>query len=294
MPKTAVFDPHPYSYIENPHPAEWIKYPDDWNKQDDWNIRLHHPVVIGPKEGYEEDSEVTFFIPESAENGRPYDRFYVCPEIDFSKLVFKVMITTKDVPETNVEYYGNFSNVQFKRIKNNDYDKGGETDDTVLHAGEMMTLNITLHPGVGPGASITIQDWNDTQPTEALQHSHKGIYTDGEAQRFIDVFGDNKATQEEINNLFDLYGENGESGEKVFKLYENVNINGSNFPIGEDYVLDGMGHTITMSSTNGIVTIGNMRDVYITDGKNTIYLIRKGMCACTIPKHIAMKRQNIN
>lgn len=276
MPKKAVFDPHPYTYIENPHPAEWIKYPDNWNKQNDWNIRLHHPVVIGPKEGYEEDSEVTFFIPESAPDGRPSDRFYVCPEIDFSKLVFKVMITTENVPETNVEYYGNFSNVQFKRINKTDYDKGKGTDDTVLHAGEMMTLNITLYPGVGPGASITIQDWNDTQPTEALQHSHKGIYTDGEAQRLVDVFGSNNPTEDEVKNLYDLYGEDRENGEKVFNLYENVTVSGSKFPIGEGYVLDGLGHTITMGSTNDIVTIGNMRDVYITDGTNTIYIDSEG------------------
>ena len=270
MPKKAVFDPHPYTYIKNPHPAEWITY-SDWDDQNTWNNRLHHPVVIGPEDGYEKDSEITFFIPESAKEGRPDDRFYVCPEIDFSKLVFKVMITTQNVPETNIEYYGNFSPVQFTRINKTDYDRGN--DDTVLHAGEMMTLNITLYPGVGPGASITIQDWNDTQPTEALQHSHKGIYTDGEAQRLVDVFGSNSPTQEEIDNLFDMFGSE-ENGERLFKLYENVIVNGPNFPIGKDYVLDGMGHTITMKSSP--VTVGAMRDVYLTDGQNTVWIDAEG------------------
>ena len=266
MPTEAVFDPHPYEYIPNPHPAEWINDPENWNQAGSWSQRFHHPVVIGPEKGYEEDSEITFFIPESAEAGRPDDRFYVCPEVDFAQLMYKVTITTKDAPEEGIEYYGDFRSVEFVRTNRDPYDKGKE-DDTVLHAGEMMTLDLTLRPGVGPGATITIQDWNDAQPTQSEHYAHPGIFTDHAAQELAD------AKAEDMKDLFDLYGET-ENGEKVFKIYENVTIEGSKFPVSEGYVVDGKGHTITMKSSP--VTVGAMRDVYLTDGQNTVWIDAKG------------------
>lgn len=48
--------------------------------------------------------------------------------------------------------------------------------------------------------------------------------------------------------------------------------------MGDGYILDGMGHTITMTpGDDGKITIsGNVRDVYITDGTNTIYIDKDG------------------
>ena len=262
MPKKAIFDPHPATLPKAPHPAEYI------NPNKNLEDAPHHPVVIGPENGYDPDSELTFFIPEENEDNRPLHRFYVCPEIDFAKLMYKVTITTENAPEFGIEYYGDFSKVKFERIKNSDYDKADKTDDTVLHAGEMMTLNITLHPGVGPGATIVIQDWNDPQPTQSSHYAHPGIFTDDAAQELAD------AKEEDMEELFGLYGET-VNGDKVFKLYENVSITGSKFPVHEGYIIDGMGHTITMDSSP--VTVGAMRDVYLTDGTNTIWIDSDGI-----------------
>lgn len=279
MPKTAVFDPHPATLPDgtSPHPAEWITYPDEA-----WNTHPHHPVVM-PKDRYDPDSELTFFISEPKEDDRLLHRFFICPEVDFSKLAYKVKITTEGADEFGIEYYGDFSKVKFRRVKGNDYDKGTNTgdnssaeDDTVLHAGEMMTLNITLHPGVGPGATIVIQDWSDPQPTESSHYAHPGIFTDHAAQELAD------AEEKDMEELFNLYGETTDEGEKVFKIYENVTVTGNNFPALGDYIIDGMGHTITMGSSP--VTVGAMRDVYLTDGTNIVYIDDKGVVFTVDPK----------
>lgn len=283
MPKKAVFDPHPATLPDgtSPHPAEWITYPDKG-----WNTHPHHPVVIGPKDRYEPNSELTFFISEPKEDDRLLHRFFICPEVDFSKLAYRVKITTEGADEFGIEYYGDFSKVKFRRVKGNDYDKGTNTgdnssaeDDTVLHAGEMMTLNITLHPGVGPGATIVIQDWSDPQPTESSHYAHPGIFTDHAAQELAD------ANEKDMEELFNLYGETDE-GEKVFKIYENVTVTGNNFPARGDYMIDGMGHTITMGSSQ--VTVGAMRDVYLTDGTNIVYIDDEGKVFTVDPKTYMM------
>lgn len=270
MPNVAVFDPHPKTPINKPHPAEWITYPGQA-----WDEHPHHPVVIGPEEGFDSNSSVVFHIPESGTDGRQDDTFYICPEVDFSQIRFKVKITDERYSEygDHGEFYGDFSAVKFVRQRGNDYDD--ESDDTVLHAGEMMTLNITLRAGSGAGAALVIKNWNDEQPKNSQHHAHPGIYSNGEAQRLADAFKKSDLSEEELNNLFEMYGDDGtEEEKKVFKLYENVAIVGSSFPVAEGCIIDGMGHEITLKPSP--VTIGPMRDVYLTDGTNTLWIDSEG------------------
>lgn len=83
-----------------------------------------------------------------------------------------------------------------------------------------------------------------------------------------------------MEELFNLYGETTDDGDKVFKIYENVTVTGNNFPARGDYMIDGMGHTITMGSSP--VTVGAMRDVYLTDGTNIVYIDNDGWCSLSI------------
>lgn len=268
MPKTAMFYPHPADgkapYVEK-------------------------------GEGSEDDG-VTYFIhndPDHPDETKTI--FYVCPEIDFSKLGFKVNLNNVDYGNKG-DYYGSFKDVEFKREKGTNYDSEDGKDKTILHAGEKMTLNIMLIPGVGPGVSIVIKKWSTDDPNETEYHPHIGIYSDAEVKEILDVFLNQKrnpetdggTTQEDIDRLFEMYGTTGENGEKYFPLYENVDIsntaNGNIFPFPKDYILDGMGHTITMKTNYGnnndfnqsstYFNIGPVRDVYLTDsdGKNSIYI----------------------
>ena len=231
-----------------------------------------------------ENNGVTFYI----NNETPEDVFYVCPEIDFSKIDFKVKINDIHYADYDT-YYGTFDDVEFVRQPGTDYDQ--ENDEKILHAGEMMTLNIVLIPGIGPGLSIFIDKWNTEQWRESQYHTKPGIYSDAEVKELIDLFYNQKTydydgIKEVIERLFEMYGvdEITEDGKMVFQLFENVIYDSNILPIWKDCILDGMGHTITMktnSNNTSYVTgpyfnIGPVRDVYLTDGTNTIYIDKQG------------------
>lgn len=221
------------------------------------------PVVITtPKR----DGELTYHIKSDPLH---YDSLYVCPEIDFSEIGFYIDITDERYSNygDNGDYYGSFKNIEFIREAGTDFDLGN--DETVLHAGEMMELNIELYPGLGPGMSVHIKDWSTERSGDAVHHSHPGIYTDSEAASFTKTA--------DWENLYELYGDGeDENGNKEIKMYDNVTVDSNTFPVGKGYVVNGMGHLITMKSSSNRVTVGNVRDVYISDGKTTIYIDKDG------------------
>ena len=207
------------------------------------------------------DGELTYYIKSDPEQ---YDNIYVCPEIDFSQLAFYIDITDERYSEygDHGDYFGTFDNVTFIREKGEDFDLGG--DEKILHAGEMMEMNIELYPGMGPGLGVIIKEWSTNRSGDAEHHSHPGIYTDSQASSFTG--------NADWSNLYELYGEVNDEGEKVFRIYENVEIKSSSFPVGAGYIVEGKGHQLTMTSSNNVVTVGAVRDIYITDGKNSVYI----------------------
>lgn len=256
IPKSATFYPHPTGEIAA-------------RSKDGYPI-----VVADPLDDTQEDTGITYHIINDRNNATT-DVFYVCPEIDFRDLTFEIKINDESYSPYG-SYWGNFSDVKFLRKTGTNYDEGG--DETVLHAGEEMHLIIELYQGMGPGLAVVIEPWSTDNPngSEAVHHSHAGIYTDSEAGDIIHVFGKANPTEDEINNLLELYGEKDVNGAYtgLFCLYENIKVSGSSFPLAEGYTLDGLGHTIRMDSSP--VKIGRMRDVYLTDGKNIIYIDNDG------------------
>lgn len=199
--------------------------------------------------------------------------FYICPETDFSNLNFRIHLN--DYSQEG-DYFGDFSQVIFNRTEIPDWDENKES--TVLYAGEVMILNLTLVQGHGVGVTITINDWNQTYG-KGSSYWHKGIYNDGEAQDLCNLFG-GEYTPQEAKELFDLYGDEFD-GKKVFPIYEDIDINQINFPMDKDYVIDGMGHTVKLTPrTTGnnphTVRIGPCRDIFITDGEYTVYIDEEG------------------
>ena len=240
------------------------------------------------------DNGVTYFIHKEA---TAKDVFYICPEVDFSKVDFQIKVKDKEYEQLDT-YYGTFEDVIFKREPGEDYDSEDENDSRILHAGEQMTLNIVLIPGIGPGLAVIISEWSTDDPTDSQYHTYPGIYSDAEVKEMHDYFAGQRSYGDEDKNverLFEMYGQekdidgDGEP-EKVFVLYDNVDIsNGSNaniFPVPDGYVVDGMGHTITLKSNRGsnsdfgytqtYFNVGPVRDVWLTDGTNTIYIDREG------------------
>lgn len=270
MPHKATFHPHPTD--ESIYEKYKLSYKDPYQK--------FGPVVL-PNELDDPDEGVTFFI-NNGQNvqNQTIDEFYICPELNFDDIIFKIEVTSAGDYYTGGDYYGSFRDVAFDRIGTDTayWDRPERDDEKILHAGEMMTLNITLIPGGGPGMTVKIEDWSTEQPRTTSHHSHPGIYSDGEAQDLISVFG-RSYTPEEAEALYALYGDGTDesTNRNIFKMYEDVTVNGNSFPIGKDYILYGMGHTITMTgNSKNTVTVGYMVDVYITDGKNTIYIDSNG------------------
>lgn len=245
------------------------------------------PVVIAGEA--QPTDTLAFFITNDAqkEDQAAIDSFYICPEVDFSKLSFKIRFQNKMYNNLGA-YYGNFADVKFVR-SNENYDKDDGSDEKVLHAGEMMTINFIAYPGIGPGISIIIDKWNTDEYHEAEHHTNPGIYSNGELQDIINIFLNQKGDysyeniKELIERLFELYGQEID-GKKIFQLFDNVEFDSNILPIFRDFILDGMGHTIKMrtnSNNTAYVTgpyfnVGPVRDVYLTDGTNTIYIDSDG------------------
>ena len=263
MPTEATF---------NPHPAEG------------------RPCITDPQAS--EDVGLTYYIINSP-NPNDKDIFYVCPEIDFKEIDYKIQLTSEAYKDRDT-YYGNFDNVEFIRTEGWGYDKADKSDTKILHAGEEMTLNITLIPGKGPGLAVVISPWSTDKPTDSQYHTQPGIYTDAELNELRALFlalanVEDEETLKKIAQLFDLYGVTKDDLKKYFMLYDNLTLTGDNniFPVWKDYILDGLGHTITMKTNNGnywgtgskpYFNTGPVRDIYFTDPEKnlTIYIDKEG------------------
>ena len=269
------------TFINMPTSATFHPHPKDGGR----------PCVSDPKKS--PDEGVTFYIKNDPGTD---DVFYVCPEIDFSTVDYKIQLTTKrDGYSDRDTYYGTFENVNFIRKEGWGYDQPDKNDIKTLHAGEEMTVNITLIPGQGPGLSVIISPWSTEKPQESQYHTYPGFYTESELNELRDLFLDLLSTNDEetlakMEQLFELYGVT-EDGIKYFMLYENLDVSkikdGNIFPIWKEYVLNGLGHTITLKTNSGnywgtgnkpYFNTGPVRDIYFTDpnGNNTIYIDKDG------------------
>lgn len=253
--------------------------------------------------------------------GGDLDMFYICPEIDFSKVEFMVEMVNEKYNQRGA-YFGSFQDViSFERLDSEgkpvDYDNAdGESDKYVLHAGEVMEFNLIVKEIGGSGIGITIHDWAAHTMAEAEYHPHKGFY--GDISEARDLFKQSKSDtyKGQVNNLYDLYGDGNtrdEDPETVPEYFEDLNIfrlygdatvtktsanatNGMDFPLwdGYDYtdedgethhmdgfILDGMGYTLTFQPPGNdpnahTITVGKMRDIYLTDGTYTVYVDSQG------------------
>lgn len=255
-----------------------ISIPENWNYPKDQSVTYAITNVYKPY--YTDSGSSTYY----------YDCWYFPPEIDFSKISFKIdiyeYINGEWVPSPtyNGSFFGDFSNVTFSRSTNgssyDDYPNNG-SDKTVLHAGEYMQLVMNLSIKGNPAIKGAISDWN-VQNRTANQHVHDGIYSLPEANQMSSTM--NSKNQDLIDEYFEWYGSGQRTSENendpnyeddlgIFKLYDDIGYNGtgtnssgseakmSSFYVADGYILDGMGHIINMTSSSP--SIGHMRDVYL-------------------------------
>lgn len=228
---------------------------------------------------------------------------YVCPEIDFSNIEFVIKVYDKYPGEDGQKgeknargtYWGNFKNLNFKRTPGTDYDEG--SDEKILHAGEIMYMDLYIYQFGFGGGSFGVAGWNTAMTNIFTHHPHPGIYERADLmvlngtsttnmEQYYQLYGDGDSTQyadeEELDYPFYL---NSEIPFKVFKLYGNITTNSAGFGYRRYYMLDGNGYTLTynLNSTNVSTGahstqyhIGNCRDIYLTNTDGTIYIDKSG------------------
>lgn len=220
------------------------------------------------------------------------DCWYVCPELDFSKMEYKIEIYEYDnekeewVPNLSHgrqgAFYGDFSKVKFTRTGSAKYDNPGGGDETILHAGEYLELTIYLYEKGNPSVQGTIKAWTSRSGTGS-SHVHQGIYsyeqltemnslmsgTDKKSiEEFYEMNGSGRDTgddpEDEYPDYEKIYGQE----LKILELFEDIGNNSygtstklSSLYVADGYILDGQGHTVNVSSSP--LTLGPVRDVYL-------------------------------
>lgn len=340
MPKRAMFYPYPKERDgEVPAPYVTIDHLDPYGTSKQTTESTPEEDATGVALEYDRNQYLTFYIMNEGNhednNGglileddyyRARDAFYICPEIDFSELEYKVEFyeavvdRTGEVPKVvgyqphqrygvRGGYFGDFKNVEFRREIGKDengnpiYDPY-PTDDHVLHAGEVMILNMKVYEKSGPGVGVWIRNWSTENLRSATYHKHPGIYSDADAAavRSAYWYGSPNTTYDgRKERSGELYGEKefDETGKEttVIRMYSDItfacydsSVSATNhyhfrlYPeAGKDVILDGMGYTISFieqypahTEPHEYFYIGNVRDVYVTNGETTIYFDDKG------------------
>lgn len=230
----------------------------------------------------------------SSSSSTLYDCWYICPEVDFSKLSFKIEIfeyingqwVKSSKYGSSGDFYGDFSGITFSRSTSgsnyDDYPNTG-SDKTILHAGEYIQLSFNLNTKGNPVIKSNIYDWsNTTQSRTAHQHVKPGIFSLIEANEFSSAM--NSKDPERLEEMWEMYGSgqnthddpndpNYEDEMNIYKLYEDVGYSGSGTSttgssaklgstlyVADGYILDGMGHTVNTAYSS--LTIGHVRDIY--------------------------------
>lgn len=289
-------------------------YPSPLIEDDEGNLKSGRPYVAMPEDfDYSRSESVTFALTNSSryfynDAGTRitnsiksatstsyyfYDVWNICPEVDFSKLSFKIEIYEFKDGEwilsrehgNNGAFYGDFKNVKFTRDpSDSNYDNPEGGDEYILHAGEYLQLGVNLNSKGNPSMRGEIFDWSQrSQNRDAVQHDRNGIWTMNEGMELSDAM--KSKDQEKIKEYFDMFGSGENTNDDIndpnygddfdiFKLYDDVGASGTSqntydgpsgkfreFHVADGYILDGLGHTINFATTSP--SIGPMRDVFL-------------------------------
>lgn len=220
--------------------------------------------------GNEESESTTYSFIGNATN-----TLYVCPDIDFHNVKFRIKVNS-GVTEQG-EFLGDFSTLQFNRDMEDWWDYAHQ-NPSILYAGEVMNISITLRQGFGTQVSLSIGGWSNQPAREANDYPYQGIYHPSDLNELTQKFpggGDGKyAGKEDIEeSLFEKFG-NKETGE--YDLFTDIDDISQRLAIGKRHVLNGNGYTLTFSknyNNTQYVRISKMRDVYLVDPDgHTIYI----------------------
>ena len=290
LPQRATFHTTPFT-PEGKAMQPYIEMPEDFDYSPASQVTF---AITNSSRSFKNDSGFNVYNSFKSSSTSFYDEWYICPEVDLSRLSFIIEIfeynsTTKEWQMSqkygeNGAFYGDFSSIQISRTPGSNYDADDGTDDsTVLHAGEFIQLAFNLSTKGNPSIRGVIVDWaNTTSDRGASKYDEDGIYSIVEAQDFSNMM--NSGDPDKIDEYFGAYGSGERTGDDpddpnyeddlgIFRLYEDIGYFGtgqatttgstakmSNLYVGDDYILDGMGHMVNCSTSS--MKIGHVRDIY--------------------------------
>lgn len=289
--------------------APYVAKPDGWtyNQSKSVTYALTNNSMAYTWEGYyDSDGNLVTSSKPDTSNNNMRDCWYVCPELDLSKLSFKIELyeynstdktwSINSAHGKHGAFYGDFRDVKFSRTTTGkDYDDPNNTndtkyDDTVLHAGEYLILSISLSEKGNPTATGTIVSSWYTGSRTGNSHVQQGLYSVGDVtqmstimsgsdeaakQQYYEMMGSGRDTSSDDKEVYpDYKDKDGNPVDlKIFELFDDIGSDSyssgttsnkvSSLVPGDGYMLDGRGHTVNFSGSTGIVTIGNVRDVYL-------------------------------
>ena len=302
-------------------PDKAMYYPAELND----NGSVKNPYVIMPKDwNYDQSKGVKYTITgykkhhswEGTTSSSSYDfrdAWYVCPEIDLSKLSFKIeffeFVNGEWIPHrtrgTHGAFYGDFKNIKLSRsTTGSNYDDPNNTtntkyDATILHAGEYLSLNMTLYEKGAPVIRGEIYSYWNEYDRYGSCHVEQGIYNLSELNEFNAQM--KKTDKQQLDEYFAVAGsrDTGSDPEgqypdyeeifgqeqRVFEIFDDIGPDRACYSTSDDYyfvgditcpngyILDGKGHTLNVYGTeyyrspnwefDPVMRIGNVRDVYL-------------------------------
>ena len=241
------------------------------------------------------------------------DAWYVCPEVDLSRLSYKIelfeFVNGEWIPHrtrgTHGAFYGDFKSIKLTRsTTGNNYDDPNNTTDTkydatILHAGEYLSLNMTLYEKGAPVIRGEIYSYWNEYDRYGSCHVEQGIYNLSELNEFNAQM--KKTDKQQLDEYFAVAGsrDTGSDPEgqypdyeeifgqeqRVFEIFDDIGPDRACYSTSDDYyfvgditcpngyILDGKGHTLNVYGTeyyrrpnwefDPVMRIGNVRDVYL-------------------------------
>ena len=243
--------------------APYVAMPENWDYNPTRSVTyaLTNNSVSYTWEGYYDSNGnlVTSSKPDESSNATNMrDCWYVCPELDLSKLAFKIELydynatdQTWVLSQSHSKHgavYGDFQNVKFSRTTTGkDYDDPNNTtdqkwDESILHAGEYLMLSMSISEKGNPTAQGTIVSGWFTGSRTGSSHVHQGLYSVGDVtqmstimsgsdetakQQYYEMMGSGRDTSSDDKNQYPEYKDKdgNEVDLKIFELFDDIGTN---------------------------------------------------------------------
>lgn len=260
--------------VKNPY----VAMPSDWAYDQSKGVMY---TITNNYKRY--DWEGTYTSSASSTTYKFRDCWYICPEVDLSKLSYKIelfeFVDGEWIPHrtrgTHGAFYGDFKSIKLSRgTTGSNYDDPNNTTDTkydatILHAGEYLALNMTLNEKGAPVIRGEIYSWWGGGDRYGSCYVEQGIYSLLDMEEFNSNMKNNNP--DDLDEYFTVAGarDTGDDPEGEYPDYEKIFGKEQRvFEIFDDLGKDdALPQSTSSQNKNSYVGDITVQDGYILDGK---------------------------